>query len=309
VFLENEKVHGFKRYFLISILVFSLIIPLITISYETEVSSTSNLQEIVYQSDTTSKNSEVNSGYYFSKILWAIYVIGVLCFLTRFLRNVFNLKSTIKRNIKEVNRFSTRVLLPFKTIPYSYFHYIFLQQDRYIRGEIPPEVIQHEEAHVRQAHTIDLFLLETLQIIFWFNPVFYFLKRSMRLNHEFLADEAVLKQQVDPVTYSNLIINSSSEVHQLTLTSPFKHSLIKKRIIMISNQFSKKAFFSKIGLLIPVLCLCVYFFNNDIVAKSIAQQKESKPAILQQDYLFFIEVVGKTINLNGEPVKLQNFAI
>ncbi|MBZ9729224.1 hypothetical protein LB467_05955 [Salegentibacter sp. JZCK2] len=308
LFLENEKAHSFKRFFLIAILIISFTLPFITITYEAEVAPGYSLQQYLYQPDNTVEASEANSNFNFSKILWIVYIIGVLCFLVRFLKNILQLNYTIKNNPKEVNKYSTRVLLPFRTIPYSYFQYIFLEKERYLKGEIPTEVIQHEEAHVKQGHTIDLFVLEILQILFWFNPLIYFLKRSMRLNHEFLADDAVLKNQADPVSYSNLIINSSRELHQLSLTSPFKHSLIKKRIIMISNQFSGKLFFSKIGLLIPVLCLCIYFFNNDIVAKTIPHENVSKSEVFQQDYLFFIEVVGESIKLNGKEVRLQNFA-
>ncbi|PRX50624.1 M56 family metallopeptidase [Salegentibacter salegens] len=308
IFLENEKQHSFKRYFLILILIFSLTLPFITISYEVQELSTASFSETVSQLDSPNSNSEIGTKNYFPDFLWIIYAIGVAFFLVRFLRNILKLKSSINNNEKEVNKFSTRVLIPFATIPYSYFKYIFLDKDRYLENKIPGEVIQHEEAHVRQAHTIDLFILEILQIIFWFNPVVYFLKRSIRLNHEFLADEAVLKQNADPVSYSNLIINSSRDLHQFSLTSPFKHSLIKKRIIMISNQFSRKLFFSKVGLLIPVLCLCIYFFNNDIVARTSPGEKVPATTSLQQDYLFFIEVEGETIRLNGKHVKLQNFS-
>ncbi|UJH92805.1 hypothetical protein LZ575_10480 [Antarcticibacterium sp. 1MA-6-2] len=196
--------------------------------------------------------------------------MGVLCFIFRFFKNLLYLKKLVETNDKVVERISTKVLLPFRQIPYSYFRYIFVEKDAFKSNQIPKEILKHEEAHVQQNHTLDLLILEILQIIFWFNPLFYFIKRSMRLNHEFMADEAVLKQKnIIPADYLNLLINSSYGINQTIMTSSFKNSLIKKRVVMISNSFSKKRARLKIGFIVPVLCCCIYFFNNDIVAHPI----------------------------------------
>jgi len=336
IFLEAEKVHTFKRIYLLSILLISLILPFLSFSYYAEAETVIGGQQIIYASENASEIVEqTNSLDYLISLLWLVYALGVVCFTFRFFKNLSRLNRSIEKHEKIASPNSIKVLLPFKTIPYSYFRYIFLSKESFKKNQIPLEVIKHEEAHVNQAHTVDLFILELLQIIFWFNPIFYFLKRSVRLNHEFLADEVVLNDHADPVNYSNLIIDSSREDHQFPLTSPFKHSLIKKRIIMMSNQFSRKGFISKIALLIPVLCLCIYFFNNEIVAKTkltpkvefglsnkISDEKSTSPnsteplkliSPLQTETEFQesgiqIRIEGETIFLNGKQVDLKDFA-
>ena len=47
-------------------------------------------------------------------------------------------------------------------------------------------------------------LIELLQIVFWFHPLIYVLKHHVKLNHEFLADDAVLQEGSDTKTYQNI---------------------------------------------------------------------------------------------------------
>ncbi|HBY69604.1 MAG TPA: peptidase M56, partial [Flavobacteriaceae bacterium] len=77
-------------------------------------------------------------------------------------------------------------------------------------NEIPEEVLLHEHAHAKQMHSVDILFIELLHVLFWFNPLFIFLKRSMKLNHEFLADRAVLKQGAETSVYQKLLLAYSS---------------------------------------------------------------------------------------------------
>ncbi|WBL24363.1 M56 family metallopeptidase [Zunongwangia sp. HGR-M22] len=284
LFLESEKNHRFKRFYLLFALVASVIIPLITISYQVEAQPVQQTGFLIHE-DTT-KVSEVKASFWKDQlpaILWTVYSFGVVIFLFRFLGNISRLRRLIQKHEKVDEYWNIKVLLPFQPTPYSYFKYIFVEKDAFEQNNIPKEILKHEEAHVHQKHTLDLLILEILQVIFWFNPLFIFIKKSIRLNHEFLADEAVLKQNISALSYSNLLLNSSFAGHQATMTSSFKHSLIKKRIVMISNSFSKKRVGLKIGFLVPVLCCCIYFFNNAIVAETIQQDAS---IVSRNSYLF-----------------------
>jgi beta-lactamase regulating signal transducer with metallopeptidase domain len=69
---------------------------------------------------------------------------------------------------------------------------IFINQDDYHNRKIE-ELYTHELIHVTKKHSIDILIIETLKVLFWFNPIFIFYKRAIQLNHEFLADEKVVK--------------------------------------------------------------------------------------------------------------------
>ncbi|SFC83000.1 Signal transducer regulating beta-lactamase production, contains metallopeptidase domain [Zunongwangia mangrovi] len=306
LFLENEKNHEFKRFYLLFALVASVIIPLITITYKVEAQTIEQTGILLPETITNVEEVKTTSWKdHLPAILWSVYSIGSVVFLIRFLKNLQYLKKLIQQCEKVKEPLSTKILLPFQQIPYSYFRYIFVDKEAFKTNSIPQEILKHEEAHVHQKHTLDLLILEILQIIFWFNPLFIFIKKSIRLNHEFLADEAVLNQNISALSYSTLLLNSSFGKHQSAMTSSFKHSLIKKRIVMISNSFSKKRVGLKLGFLVPVLCCCIYFFNNDIVAETIQQES---PIVTETLNAFTLKIHGEKIELNGEQVLLEEFA-
>ena len=306
LFLESEKNHMFKRFYLLFALLASIIIPLITITYQVEAEAMQQTGILMPETITNAKEVKTTSWKdQLPAILWTIYSIGFAVFAMRFLKNLQHLKKLIEQYEKVKEHRNTKVLLPFKQVPYSYLRYIFVDKEAFRNNQIPKEILKHEEAHVNQKHTLDLLILEVLQIIFWFNPLFIFIKKSIRLNHEFLADEAVLNQNISALSYSNLLLNSSFGAHQAAMTSSFKNSLIKKRIVMISNSFSKKRVGLKLGILLPVLCCCIYFFNNAIVAENMQQEPPIVTEVLEA---FSLKIHGEKIELNGEQVSLKKFA-
>jgi len=120
-------------------------------------------------------------------------------------------------------------------------------------------MITHEKIHVSQFHSLDLLVMELLTAVMWFNPLIWMMKNSVQLVHEYLADEGALNSGLDPLRYRVLLLNQVTEEKLICLSSSFssarfpgKYSLIKKRIIMMTNKkISSK---TKSGLLtfIPV---------------------------------------------------------
>lgn len=51
----------------------------------------------------------------------------------------------------------------------------------------------HETAHCEQWHSVDVLLAELLLAFTWWNPLNWLLLRTIRQNHEFLADEKVVR--------------------------------------------------------------------------------------------------------------------
>jgi hypothetical protein len=183
--------HLFKRFYLLGIVLVSFGIPLLSFPSYMEASSVINPEFISNTTEfKTYDNSFIND--YLPSILWSIYAIGVLFFSIRFGKNLITILFRIKLNQKlRLNSF-INVLLFDTIIPHTFFNYIFLNKQKFEAREIPEEVIVHEQAHAQQKHSIDIVFIELIQIVFWFNPFIYLIKYSIKLNHEFLADQAVL---------------------------------------------------------------------------------------------------------------------
>ena len=104
--------------------------------------------------------------------------------------------------------------------PFSFFDWIFINPERHKRDEIE-EIMMHELTHCQQLHSIDIIFSELFCIIFWFNPFVWLLKREVRLNLEYLADNSVLANGKD---------NKEYQYHLLGLT-------YRKNVATISNNF------------------------------------------------------------------------
>jgi TonB family protein len=107
-------------------------------------------------------------------------------------------------------------------------------------------------------HTLDVIFIELIQIIYWFNPIFILFNKSVRINHEYLADDGVIRDCLDIKGYSEKLINFISCRRNIPLTSGFNHSLTKKRLIMMTKPKSGNI---NDGLrIIATLCPALSFF-------------------------------------------------
>ena len=147
---------------------------------------------------------------------------------------------------------------------FSFFRLIFIPTD-FSSEEDLGKILAHERIHVKQRHSLDLVMMEVLASFMWFNPFVWKLKDTMQLVHEYLADEGALNTGIDRLKYKELLINQIAEEGLVSLSSSFNNSLIKKRMMMITenNMYRKTRY--KIMALIPlsaVLLLVIACVNG-----------------------------------------------
>jgi beta-lactamase regulating signal transducer with metallopeptidase domain len=258
--LENESMHVFKRFYLLGALLVSFLIPLVTFTTYVEMPVTTSP---VFMNTGNISFTEIEStANYWPSILWSFYVLGVLYFSIKFGKSLKQLLSRIKNNPKLKRDAITHVLLKNPVVPHTFLSYVFLNKQKYEASEIPKEVIQHEHIHAKQKHTVDILFVELLQILFWFNPLLYFMKRSIKLNHEFLAYRAVLNRGVCTAAYQNLLLAFSSHATTPSLVNSINYSFIKKRFTVMKKQTSTQAIWLKSLLVAPLLAILLYGFST-----------------------------------------------
>ncbi|MGY3794041.1 M56 family metallopeptidase [Aquimarina sp. 433] len=290
LFLEKENIHFLKRFYLLFSLVFAFSVPLITLTYEVEVAPQ---PEIVVDGTAplmmnVSELSDVKEPLdYTSIIIWSIYGIGVLIFGIRFSKNLIDIGKKVRGNERLKETSHVNVLVGNSIVPHTFLDFIFVSKKEFQQNAIPEQILLHEKTHVLQKHTLDILFVELLQVIFWFNPVFIFIKKSIRLNHEFLADQNVLKQQFSIQSYFDLLVNYKNSSNQAELSSPINYSLTKKRLQMMTKNFSRKRAILKMLAVLPLLAIGLLSFNNDIVAKEII--KEVPELLVTDDFELTID--------------------
>jgi hypothetical protein len=266
--LEKESVHAFKRYYLLGALIVSFCIPFITFTEYVLVP-----KEIIHSeiypviSNEFSPTIETPKTNYIPIILWSVYLLGVFAFTYKFIRNLSKLVLKIKRNPKIRTNNFTKVLLKNLVVPHTFFTFIFLNKHKFETHQIPKEVLLHEETHAKQMHSLDVLFIELLQILFWFNPLIYFIKQSIKLNHEFLADQAVINKGVTPSIYQEILLAFSSNASEPQLANAVNYSSIKKRFTVMKTHTSKQAIWFRSFILLPLLAVLIYGFSQKVLVE------------------------------------------
>ena len=284
LFLEKENMHVYKRIYLLSIIAVSFVIPFITFTNYVEVAEQIQpmiASNLLLELPTTSQKEEIN---YLSIVLWSIYGLGVLLFGLKFIKNSYEIVNKIKSNPKEKKGETTSVLLNEDIVPHTFFNFIFFNKQQFISNQIPKEVILHEETHARQKHSIDVLLLEFLKVIFWFNPIVDLLNKSVKLNHEFLADQAVLNNGANTKTYQQTLLAYSSNASHLQLAHAINYSSIKKRFTVMKTHTSKKKIWIRSFVLLPVVALLLFSFSTTVQQEKATPQQVTEYNALAKKY-------------------------
>ena len=141
----------------------------------------------------------------------------------------------------------------------------------------------HEEAHAVQKHSLDVLFIEVLQIIFWFNPLIYLTKHSIKLNHEFLADDAVLNHGVSTSDYGKILLDYSqpnfknkSLPMSIGMASSINYSSIKKRFTVMKKNTSKKSVWLRSLFFLPLVAALIYGFSNKETVEVVVQSNQNK---------------------------------
>jgi bla regulator protein blaR1 len=273
---QKEKTLRFNRFYLIISLLASLGIPFSTIEIgqETPIATAEKVfvpiqhfTQVLVQPQAVSTVEIVEENFSWESLFMLIYYLVMGALLVRFLKNIFILFQEINKSEKVVLETMTIVLLERKMIPHSFMNYIFLNKTEYQNGVIEDEILLYESTHVRQRHSLDIIGLELMSIVFWFNPVLIFYKKAIQLNHEFLADEAVLNTYQNTANYQYLLIEKASQLNSFSFTSSFNFSITKQRLIMMTKSTSRTKAMLLTLTFVPLFLGAIALFSTKTIAQ------------------------------------------
>ena len=199
LFLRGETFHRLNRIVLLVSLILSLLLPLFDVSgwFATAGQNralpltelTVSLQELVVEQKTAALSD--HNGMTVSVVLFGIYLTGVVLLL---LKNLF-VFVYLNRLLKRCRREQTTdgqvyYRCPDQIGPFSWLGRVVLSSAD--DGALTSCILAHERAHVLLGHSLDLLLIELFLCFQWFNPAAWWLKKDLRLVHEYEADRYVL---------------------------------------------------------------------------------------------------------------------
>jgi bla regulator protein BlaR1 len=310
--LEKEKMHVFNRFYLLLSPVVSFVIPLITIHSKAIV-----LPEIIPAKDIVLNTlADVQAGAamatvnYLPMLIIAFYAAVALLLVIRFWISIKLLASKAFKSIHVKYDEARLVLTNDDAMPHSFLNNIYINQEQYYLNQIDERILRHELAHVKQRHSLDLLLLSFLQAVFWISPFLFLYRKAIQLNHEFLADAAVIKDDEDTAAYQYLLIASAGRQKATFLSSPFNFLITKKRLVMMTKSTSSQKILLKKLAVLPALALIIFTFSTRSFAQQAAGEvrtvtkeapytKEGATPAQMQEYAAIVE---KTKGKKGIPM-------
>ncbi len=255
-FLSQETFFRTNRLYLIFAIPLSFILPLINLPSPFLSAENAGARDLSFRGVAAAPHS-----FGFVEVLSIVYFMGALFFLGCFGYKFIQLSTLIKKYGYQKCGKLKIVYIEEDTAPFSFFNYFFLNKSNIPQHDLL-RIIDHELVHINQHHSIDLIIIELLTIVQWFNPFVRPYKKSLKETHEYLADNQVIAQGCSRAKYQLLIFEQHVGMNLFEFVNNFNHSLIKRRITMMTKGESKSWAKSKFLLLIPVICFLVLAFAN-----------------------------------------------
>ncbi|WP_370900419.1 M56 family metallopeptidase [Chryseobacterium gossypii] len=282
--LKDKTFHHYNRFYLLSAMLISLLLPLVRVDYFTvEVSNDMYLLIDKIQNFNTTKNIP-NDHIYLGIIFSALGLVSFY-FLGRLFYGIFRIQQLKSQFRKEsfdgINFYHTNLT----EAPFSYFKNLFWKNSITLNSDIGKQILKHEMVHIEQKHSFDKMFVEIITSVFWFNPFFHIIKKEIGLIHEYLADKKAVKQS-DTKAFAQMLLASHFSGTQLPAASPFLSSNLKKRLKMLQKPKTKFGYARRIFAL-PVIFSVAFVYlidarNQEIKAtnmeieKAVSQIKENK---------------------------------
>lgn len=302
IFLRKETFFVSNRWFFISGLVLSLILPLVTFTktiwveptpipafYEEIIPSTNNIIEVPVQENPLDWSLILTTAY-------AVISILIVMKITLELVSFFN---KIRKHQKHKETSFTLIHSDTTENPFSFFHYIVINPNRFSEEEFQ-HILTHESIHVKQKHSIDVLLGKLFCAFFWANPIIWFYRKAMLQNLEFIADSETFQQIENKYEYQRTLLKVVTHQHDLSITNQFYQSLIKKRIVMLHTNQSNKRNVWKYATILPLLVGFMLLFQ----IKTVAQVKENP----QKAHAVKVEAIGFSWDKNATDEELKSDA-
>ena len=243
--LRRERCLGLNRAYLLLTLVLSLLLPLmrpvLSLPVAVDGGATGYLIDLSESTEGATPYGEPETGagtlpsaatgWSAWRVVGVVYwvgvaasvllmVVGYVALWWRMRRYRFERREGLKVAIDEGGEGS-----------FSLFRHIVVGS-RGLSGDECEMVLAHERAHAMQGHSWDRLLARLVGCLLWFDPFVWLYGRDLREVHEYLADEAVLRQggEGEYKSYLRLLYRQVTGARYVPVVNSFYFPTIKNRI-------------------------------------------------------------------------------
>lgn len=260
--LRRDRWLRLSRWYLLCTLVLSLVLSLFRLTVPDPVSDVLGMEGLMLpevSSEALGSVVEVSSdgGMERAQIpIWTfVYLGGAAVMLAVLVVRWGRMGLRLRRFSFEHREGFRLALLDDDTPAFSFLGWVVIGRRGYSEEELQL-ILVHERAHVAQHHTADLLFAQLAKCVLWFDPFVWMYESELRQVHEFLADDAVLRQS-DRTEYLRLLFHQTTGVGYRAISNNFNFSPLKRRIAMMTQKKSRFGA-AKVLLAIPVAALLLF---------------------------------------------------
>ena len=271
---SGTTLYRFNRFYLLGATLLSALLPLVhvTIPDSTPLVSEMSIQETEFAQELSGTfmfaaepettfaepfiEEPASKSHLWPIMLVCAYAVYVLTLIIGWSRGVIRARRFLKG--KPRRRLSRTVWLVTHNEaygPFSWMNYIVISNTE--SGFARRASLRHEYSHVRLMHSIDLVILLACTIV---NPVCWLVLQEIKIVHEYEADDEVINRYgIHEQDYQRLLVIRTVGAEAYALASSFNLN-IKKRIIMMNKNKTRKRRLIWLLLLIPLLGMTSVLF-------------------------------------------------
>ena len=284
--LSREKFHRVNRIVLLGTAVASFVLPLciITLHKTVVLSGGDGLVTLDSFGPVVTAFAEMTEVTEPKTPLWqtffvVVFFAGMALTLGRTLVGILKVWRLIKHGECYEQPDGIKICVTDSNVsPFSWMNFIVLSQSDYEAQDA--SVLAHERGHIRQHHSFDVLLVDTLTALQWFNPAMWMLRQDLRAIHEYEADAAVLSQGINMRQYQYLLIQKAVSDCGYSVVNGITHSTLKNRIhMMLNNKKTNRASWMKLLALLPIVGVALALNAetvNDYVYEGTQHQQQKK---------------------------------
>ncbi|PIQ48768.1 MAG: hypothetical protein COW03_08460 [Cytophagales bacterium CG12_big_fil_rev_8_21_14_0_65_40_12] len=295
LFLRNQKLLSINRIYLLISVLTSLIIPFLSIQVslpfvkaeEQIASGAMDLPGHTILLDHGTSNP--------TAILATVYIAGLIISIALLVNKLMGVKKKII-HWPSLKSGQIEVIEIEGMEAFSFFNSIFIGKELNANQNLKDQIIRHELAHIDGKHSLDILLFELLKCILWFNPISYLYAKSIRLQHEYIADQEVVNY-VNAKSYERSLLQFTLSKIDNSLLSGFNEHPIQKRLKMIQQLNSNIMNKLKPLLALPILgTLLIAYACTDVAEPALVDEFKEIAVDLNVKSETITEDVMDTVN-------------
>ncbi|NEM96835.1 M56 family metallopeptidase [Pontibacter burrus] len=166
---------------------------------------------------------------------------------------------------------------------FSFWQTIYINPEQHQRDELE-KILHHELIHITGWHTLDVLLAELSTVFYWFNPGAWLMKKAVKENLEFIADQNVVNTGIDKKEYQYLLLKVVGAT-QPQIANQFNFPSLKRRIAMMNKMPTSKAGKLRLLIALPLAATLLFAFRNaEPVTETLNLIAEDNPQNISDAY-------------------------